>query len=140
MSHHGQPEVICVAQTSNRGRPQISIDPVFLEWAYAQRMTLGIIHFLNINRDTVRNALLEYSIAGCQEAPSNFTSTSPGSDNDSGDFLDPKGPLPSNLPTEVQNIGAPSEQLTISFMGPLSGMTVELPTGHLMEHEILHSS
>ena len=68
----------------------------------------------------MHNVLLEYSIAKHQEAPSNLTSTSPDSDNNSGDFLDPKGP---NLPTEVQDIGAPSKQSTISFMGPLSGMT-----------------
>ena len=86
-------------------------------------MTSGIAHFLNVNRDTMCNALLEYGIAEHQEAPSNLTSTSPDSDNDSGDFLDPEGPLPSNLPTEVQNIGAPSKQSTISFMEPLSGMT-----------------
>ena len=71
----------------------------------------------------MHNALLEYGIAEHQEAPSNLTSTSPDSDNDSGDLLDPEGPLPSNLPTEVQDIGAPSKQSTISFTGPLSGMT-----------------
>ena len=69
------------------------------------------------------NALLEYSIAEHQEAPSNLTSTSPDSDNNSGGFLDPEGALSSNLTTEVQDIGAPSKQSTISFMGPLSGMT-----------------
>ena len=127
MSHHGCPELIRTVQMGNWGHPWFSIDPVFLEWAYAQRMTLSIAHFLNINRDTVHKALLEYGTAELQHAPSNLTSTDPEPDDDSDDdpqdFLDPAVPLPSNLPANLQHPGVPSELSTVSYMGTLSGIT-----------------
>ena len=116
MSRHGQPEVICVAQTGNQGHPHISIDPVFL----MPRERLWESHIFSMSTG-IPCAMPYWNMVLLSTRKHPLTS--PDSDNDSGDFLDPEGPLPSNLPTEVQNIGAPSEQSTISFMGPLSGMT-----------------
>ena len=134
MSHHGQPEVICTVQTGNRGHPQISIDPVFLQWAYAHRSTSGIARFLNINRDTVRNALLDYGIAEPQDAPFISTPTGGlfGSTSEPDELLNPDIPLPDSLPTDIQDLSMPDTALdnpnmdappTTSFTGPLSGMT-----------------
>jgi hypothetical protein len=67
--HHGCPTVIEMVHTGNPGRPRIHIDPAFLQWAYAHRSTAGISRFLNVGRNVVRNALLEYGIAQPQENP-----------------------------------------------------------------------
>ena len=130
MSHHGHPQVIHAVRTGNRGRPRISIDPVFLRWAYAQRTTSGIARFLNISRDTVRNALLDYGIAEPQDAPFNLTSTETDSDHNSDDFLDPNIVIPSDLPADIQHLSIDTqpnvvERSTTSFTDPLSVMADE---------------
>lgn len=131
MSHHGRPEVIHTVRTGNRGRPRIKIDPIFLKWAYTQRTTSGIARFLNVSRDTVRNALLSYGIAQPQEAPFNLTSfAETDSDDLLDDFLDPNIGIPGDLPADVHDLQAnlqsnPAEQSTISFTGPVSIMTDE---------------
>lgn len=130
MSHHGRPQVIHTVQTGNRGRPRISIDPVFLEWAYAQRSTSGIARFLNVSRDTVRNALLHYGIAQPQDAPFNSISTEPDSGDTSNDFLDPNILIPSDVPADVQDLRVDAqspmaERSTVSFTGPLSVVSDE---------------
>lgn len=99
-SHHGRPEVITQVHTGRRGRPRVSIDPEFLRWAYAHRSTTAISRFLNVNRDTVRNALLEYGIAQPQENPfsppvSETESETPILEED--DLLDPNLPVPQHL-------------------------------------------
>ena len=116
MSHHGQLEVIHMVQTGNCGRPHISIDPVFLEWAYAHQSTSGIARFLNVNMDTVCNALLDYGIVEPQDAPFISTSTGTSSDDSSDDLLDPEIPLPGSLPSDIEDF------TPLSFTGPLSGM------------------
>ena len=120
-SHHGQPQVMHMVRTGNRGRPRISIDPVFLQWAYAHQSTSGIARFLNVNRDTVCNALLDYGIAEPQDAPlfGSPAGTSPSGSSD--DLLDPEIPQPGSLPSNILNYAA--EQPTLSFTRPLSGMT-----------------
>ena len=110
-----------MVQTGNQGHPHISIDPVFLQWAYAHWSTSGIAQFLNLNRDTVSNALLDYGIAEAQGA-SLFGSpagTSPSGSSD--DLLDPEIPQPGSLPSNILNYAA--EQPTLSFTRPLSGIT-----------------
>ena len=134
MSHHGQPQVVRTVRSGNRGRPRISIDPVFLEWAYNQRTTSGIARFLNISRDTVRNALLDYGIAKPQEAPFTSTPTETDSDDISDDFLDPNIVIPSDLPAYIRadiqsNV---VERSTTSFTGPLSVITDEELDGAIL--------
>ena len=138
MSHHGQPQVICTVRSGNWGHPCISIDPVFLKWAYNQRTTSGIAQFLNISRDTVCNALLDYRIAKPQEAPFTLTPTETDSDNILDDFLDPNIVIPSDLPAYIwvdiqSNI---VEWSTTSFMGLLSVITDEELDGAILH---LHS-
>ena len=116
MSHHGWPEVIHMVWMGNQGWPRISIDPVFLEWAYAHWSISGIAQFLNVNRDTVCNALMDYGIVEPQEAPFISTSTGTSSDDSSDDLLDPKIPPPGNLSPTIE------DQTPLSFTGPLSGM------------------
>jgi len=65
-SHHGRPTIIEPVYTGNRGCPRLEINQDFLQWAYAHRSTSGIARYLHIDRDTVRNALLDYSIAAAQ--------------------------------------------------------------------------
>ncbi|KAH9922362.1 uncharacterized protein B0H18DRAFT_1212604 [Fomitopsis serialis] len=71
-SHHGRPEIVTRAQTGRPGRPRITIDPTWLEWAYQHRSIAGLARFLNVGRSTVRNALLEYQIAEPQQNPSHI--------------------------------------------------------------------
>ena len=87
----------------NQGCPWISINPIFLKWAYAQRTTSGITQFLNVSRDTVCNPLLDYGIAEPQEAPFILTSTETDSDDTSDGFLDPNIVISSDLPADIQD-------------------------------------
>ena len=146
-SHHGRPTIVQTVRTGNRGRPRIHIDPNFLEWAYGHRSTSGIGRFLNVNRDTVRNALLDYGIAESQENPFPIQATQIDSSQDiidsythEDDLLDPDLPLPTHLPTNslftaVQAPVNPSSVVdghatpVVSFTGPLSTLTdAELDT------------
>jgi hypothetical protein len=68
-SHHGRPTVVETVRTGGCGRPRIHIDRSFLQWAYGQRSTAGISRFLNVGRNTVRRALLDFRIAESQEDP-----------------------------------------------------------------------
>ena len=112
-----------------------------MRWAYAHRTTTGISRFLNVNRDTVHNALLEYGIAAPQLNP--FPDSTIQIDNQErvdsityeDELLDPDLPPPANLPADVQpftsaaaaeppngnfpnsNESGPS---TVSYTGPLS--------------------
>lgn len=134
-SHHGRPTVIQAVHTGRRGRPRIVIDPDFLRWAYAHRSTTGIARFLGVNRDTVRNALLEYGIAEPQENPFRGE-PSPEQEHHSGvdsesedDLLDPDLPLPEQLPSDINLLSqqAPSNaaNTVVSYTGPLSGISDE---------------
>ena len=138
MSYHGQPQVVYTVWSGNWGCPHISINPVFLKWAYNQRTTSRIAWFLNISRDTVHNALLDYRIAKPQEAPFTSTPTETDSDDILDDFLDPNIVIPSNLPAYIQvdiqsNIVKWS---TTSFTGLLSVMTDKELDGAILH---LHS-
>ena len=125
-SHHRHPDIVQRVQSGRRGHPRISIDPDFLQWAYRHQMTTGISCFLNVSRDTVRRALIEYGIAEWQENlfqyeesflsqdPSDATTLPPELDND--DLLDPSFPHP-NIHPEFTG----SHPLNLSsFTGPLS--------------------
>lgn len=100
-SHHGRPEIVRTVHTGNRGRLCIYIDPDFLRWAYGHRSTTGISCFLGVNRDTVRNALLDYGIVEPQQDPfrcdpqslaANPTSLDECEDRTTDDLLDPNIP------------------------------------------------
>ena len=130
-SHHGYPTVIETVHTGNRGRPRIHIDPYFLEWAYAHRSTSGICRFLNVGRNVIRNALLEYGIAEPQEnpflRPSEDVATPLLPD---ADLLDPSPPLPNDLTANVldtrpalSNASSSTIPTLASFTGPLSTLS-----------------
>jgi hypothetical protein len=131
-SHHGRPEIIHRIHTGRPGRPAVRIDPDFLRWAYTLRSTSSIARFLNVNRQTVRNALLEYGIAAPQINPFNHnivlaqdfsveesdmdlghSITETAGEHTLDDILDPVQPM------EDRTIS----QQTVSFTGPLSGIT-----------------
>ncbi|KAK1230777.1 hypothetical protein PQX77_006126 [Marasmius sp. AFHP31] len=61
-SHHGRPIVVETVSDGGRGRPRTVINRDFLAWAYTQRTTAGIAHFLNLSARTVHRALLQYGI------------------------------------------------------------------------------
>lgn len=136
-SHSGRPEVISRVHTGGRGRPRISIDPEFLRWAYAHRSTTAISRFLGVNRDTVRNALLEYGIAQPQQNP--FPSAVPEIEGDipaleEDNLLDPDFPAPERIPDDVVTGFAVNQQSTsnhdsartvVSYTGPLSTISDE---------------
>ncbi|KAJ4466395.1 hypothetical protein C8J55DRAFT_406452, partial [Lentinula edodes] len=107
-SHQGRPEVIHREYTGRPGRPRIEINPEFLHWAYTQRSTSALAHFLGLNRDTVRQRLLDYGIAlpGQNPFPSTpdtsniSSSTSQHEDN----ILDAQIPDPIQLPEQIRLI------------------------------------
>ncbi|KAF8057838.1 hypothetical protein FPV67DRAFT_1382712, partial [Lyophyllum atratum] len=68
-SHYGHPVVVQTVRTGRQGRPAVQIDPDFLRWAYSVRSTSAISRFLNVSRQTVRNALLEHGIVQPQADP-----------------------------------------------------------------------
>lgn len=68
-SHHGTHHPVSYLRTGQRGRPRAIIDREWLEFAIAHRTTSAIARFLNLSRDTVRLALLEYGLAEPQEYP-----------------------------------------------------------------------
>lgn len=142
LSHHGRPTIVQTVRTGRRGRPRVFIDPDFLRWAYSHRSTSGISHFLNLNRDTVRNALLDYGIAEPQSNPFETRSRSPEADNNAGflvassdsdvdDLLDPNHPLPANLPTNIltTEISAQVSDEDRSTLDPLNQTVVTSFTG-----------
>lgn len=121
-SHQGRPEVIHHQHTGHRGRPRIEIDRDFLQWAYTQRTTSALAHFLGINRDTIRQRLLEYGIAspGRNPFPSTSRTTSPntlGSSED--DILDAQIPNPSHLPEHIR-LEAASIPSTSGYLSHMS--------------------
>jgi hypothetical protein len=125
-SHHGYPTILETACTGNRGRPRISIDPAFLEWAYAHCSTSGICRFLHVGRSVVQNALLEYGIAQPQENP--FATSSDDhavSILSEDDLLDPSLPLANGPTVNVDNTNASSSSTLAlaSFTGPLSTLS-----------------
>ncbi|KAJ3926500.1 MAG: hypothetical protein NXY57DRAFT_879893, partial [Lentinula lateritia] len=125
-SHQGRPEVIHHQHTGHRGRPRIEIDRDFLQWAYTQRTTSALAHFLGINRDTIRQRLLEYGIAspGQNPFPSASRTTSPntlGLSED--DILDAQIPDPSHLPEHIR-LKAASIPSTLGYFDNNRGQTV----------------
>jgi hypothetical protein len=71
-SHSGTPVVIQTVRNGGPGRPRTQINPVFLAWAYSQRSTSAIAHFLNVGRTTVRRLLLEHGIVHSGAIPANI--------------------------------------------------------------------
>lgn len=129
LSHHGRPDVIQTIHTGRRGRPRFYIDSEFLRWAYAHRSTTGIARFLGVNRDTVRNALLEYGIAEPQQDPfQRHTNPEQQFDiSEEDDLLDPNIPLPERLPPDIDPLSeqrpTDTAQTVVSYTGPLSGLS-----------------
>ena len=134
-SHHGRPALIQTIRTGHQGHPRLVIDPDFLQWAYGHRSVSGIGRFLNVNRDTVRNALLDYGIAEPQQ--SNFqTSIEVDSMPDGDDtitpedeLLDPHLPIPANLPPDI--VAAATPPIHIPLDSTTSGLSVLAYTGPL---------
>jgi hypothetical protein len=119
-SHHGRPTIVQPVYTGNRGRPQLEINPEFLQWAYSHHSISGISRYLNIHRDTVRNALLDYGIAEPQTNPfagssriADIGGTNPEIPDD---LLDPDL-ADTHLPVDIL-----SDPPVVSFTGPLSAL------------------
>jgi hypothetical protein len=118
-SHCGRPSVMGTLHTGHRGRPKIVFDPEFLAWAVTQRMTSGIANFLDVDRSTLRKALLEYGLATPGQNPfpnheeSFAASTSDANSNwvdlnEGDDILEPDIPIPSVLPSTLMVEETPS--------------------------------
>lgn len=133
-SHHGRPTVVETVRTGGRGRPRIHIDRSFLQWAYGQRSTAGISRFLNVGRNTVRRALLDFGIAESQEDPFHANSEAAGDDGqddihllERDDLLDPNIPFsfnPSNTDADLQpSTSDQHSRSVVSYTGPLSTLT-----------------
>ncbi|KAJ3847203.1 hypothetical protein EV368DRAFT_12530, partial [Lentinula lateritia] len=80
-SHSGRPEVVFVEHTGRPGRPHTVINPDFLHFAYHQRTTTGLSHFLDVPHSTLRRRLLEYGITspGVNPFPGSTTASIPSS-------------------------------------------------------------
>jgi hypothetical protein len=128
-SHHGRPTIIQTIRTGGRGRPQIHIDPTFLEWAYAHRSTSGISRFLHVGRNTVRRALIDYGITEVQENPFRTSEAADGEEDPAGDLLqqdDLLDPNDTSLLTNFQtppDLSDPRSPSVMSFTGPLSTLS-----------------
>lgn len=145
-SHHGRPEIVQQIRTGARGRPRTHIDPEFLRWAYSMRSTSSIARFLNVDRSTVRHALLQYGIAEPQSNPfagshellnEELDDTNPDPGETSADDLlntdpgetsadDLLNPIPTNpishlLPPTANTDHTPPD--IISYTGPLSSIS-----------------
>ncbi|KAJ7109546.1 hypothetical protein C8R43DRAFT_904859 [Mycena crocata] len=100
-------------------------DPEFLRWAYGQRSTASIGHYLGVSQSVVRNALLEHGIVEQQtnpfpqntvvDAPDVAAKVEDGID----DILDPDLPVPHQFPPDVKNLA----QTTTLFTGPVFGIS-----------------
>jgi hypothetical protein len=124
---YGHLTVVETVYTSRRGCPQIHIDPVFLEWAYAHHSTVGICCFLHVGCAVVQNALLEYGIACAQENPflsEDDTTTILSED----DLLDHGLPLLQDLPANVLNTSSFSSNASSSTIPTLASFTGLLST------------
>lgn len=103
-SHHGRPSIVSQERTGRPGRPRTIIDRDFLSWAYTQRTTSGIGHFLGLSRNTVRQSLLDYGLApsGVNPFPLNTTNSTEVEE----DVLDPEPsqpPTSEELPAEIRD-------------------------------------
>ncbi|KAJ7145457.1 hypothetical protein C8R46DRAFT_1167479 [Mycena filopes] len=126
-SHNGRPTLIQTVATGRPGRPAIDIDPDFLRWAYSQRTTASIHHFLGVSRSTVRSALLRHGIATPQSnpfppAPSLPEPESAPVHEGEDDLLDPMIPVPAELPPEVEHLASNNPPIS-SYTGPLSELS-----------------
>ncbi|KAL0564431.1 hypothetical protein V5O48_017617 [Marasmius crinis-equi] len=61
-THSGRPVLVQQISDGTQGRPSIHINPIFLAWAYTERTTTGIAHFLGVSRSTVHAQLLAHGI------------------------------------------------------------------------------
>jgi len=68
-SNYGTIPIMAEIRTGGQGRPKISIDPEWLQWAYGHRSVEGIAAYLGVGRSTVCSALLDYGIAAQQANP-----------------------------------------------------------------------
>ncbi|KAJ8091899.1 hypothetical protein PM082_024132 [Marasmius tenuissimus] len=90
-THHGRPVIVETVSDGGRGRPRTVINAEFLAWAYTQRTTSGIAHFLGLSRTTVRKALLEHGIVQPGRNPFPERNSGRDEEEDPGeeeDFLD----------------------------------------------------
>jgi hypothetical protein len=140
-SHHGRPVLTEQVHTGRRGRPAIHIDPDFLRWAYSLRSTSSISRFLNVSRQTVRSALLEYGITTPQADPFIASREEPDSTDNgaetqaateagsaaqtatSDSLLNPDLPIPPTLPSDILRPASTVQEHAVSFTGPLSTLS-----------------
>ncbi|KAJ6501015.1 hypothetical protein DFH09DRAFT_1252122 [Mycena vulgaris] len=107
-----------------------TIQTNFLRWAYSQRPTAGIHRFLGVSRGVVRSALLRYGIATPQSNPfpvSELPVSPPDTDdtlNGEDDLLDPRMPIPDDLPADVEDLAREEPSIT-SYTGSLSELSNE---------------
>lgn len=66
-SHYGTHHPVTYIYTGRR--PRAVIDPEWLAWACQHHSTSGIARYLNLHRDTVREALIANGLATRQEYP-----------------------------------------------------------------------
>lgn len=130
-SHQGRPVIVSQERTGRRGRPRTVINRDFLNWAYTQRTTSGIGHFLGLSRNTVRRSLLEYGLApsGTNPFPSDTNNVEwPVDDTEADeDILDPP---PSNAHTPIEELPA-DIQNAVSSIASSSGYLSNMSDGDL---------
>ncbi|KAL0067937.1 hypothetical protein AAF712_005106 [Marasmius tenuissimus] len=133
-SHRGRPVVVEQAATGGRGRPKNLINRDFLAWAYTQRTTAGIAHFLDLSRSTVRRALLQYGIVKPGDHPFPEQMRGPVEDEENAaelpdseeDFLD------ADLSTETAQPAPPSA--TSGYLSLMDDQTLDVTLIDLRNH------
>lgn len=133
-SHNGRPNIVHYEHTGRPGRPRAVINPDFLRWAYPLRSTTGLAHFLGLNRDTVRQRLLELGIAspGNNPFPSNTNST----ETEVDEILDAQVPEPLQLPDSVvvEAASIASSSSSSSYLSRVSDQELDSLLGQLRVH------
>lgn len=110
-SHHGTHHPVSYIYTGNTGRPRAVIDRDWLAWAHQHRSTSAIARYLNLGRNRVREALIEYGLAERQEYPFEVHYTSSPLDNNPDDFH-------SNHHNDVQSLANEAENGEDAGMEP----------------------
>ncbi|KAK1219067.1 hypothetical protein PQX77_018216 [Marasmius sp. AFHP31] len=160
-SHRGRPVVLETTSSGGRGRPRTTINREFLAWAYTQRTTAGIAHFLDLSARTVRRALLQYGITKPGNHPFPEQTRRPVPDEEEGtqlpeeaeDFLDtepPAQPDPSSATATSGYLSLMSDEvLDVTLIDlrqhfpkagvkTLQGMLRSV--GHIVQHERIRQS